>query len=375
MKFAFIDTYYYAFLDFFYKKYPQVKLESYKKNLQALLDYSFGTSDFYTHNLIKIGHKACDFIVNDEILQRKWASENKILVNKSNLLSQLQTKPFLYRLLGRPQWLQQIVISQIGLYKPEVIYIQDLSILTPKTLQILKDQCKLLVGQIASVLPTMNILSHFDLILTSFPHYVNRLIKKGIKIEYFKIGFEKRLLDRIGNQNRIYDVSFIGSFSPYHMRSTKIFEEAARKIDIHIWGHGLNYLSSNSPFRKYYHGQSWGIDMYKILSQSKIVINRHIDAAENYANNMRLYETTGMGAMLITDMKKNLNELFKTGKEIETYKNADELISKVRYYLSHEDKRQEIAVYGQKRTLEEHSYHQRMKELVKIVNKYIKCIA
>ncbi len=371
MKFAFIDTYYYAFLDFFYKNYPQVKSESYKKNLETLLDYSFGTSDFYTHNLIKIGHKAEDFIVNDEILQRKWASENNIKAKKSNLLSQLQTKPFLYKILGRPEWLQQIVISQIGIYKPEVIYIQDLSILTKNTLQTLKGCCKLLVGQIASVLPSMNILSNFDLILTSFPHYVDRLKKKGIKSEYIKIGFEKRMLDRIGNQKRIYDVSFIGSFSRYHMKSIKVFEEAAKKIDIHIWGHGLNYLSPNSPLRKYYHGQAWGKEMYKILSQSKIVINRHIDAAENYANNMRLYETTGMGAMLITDNKKNLHELFHVGKEIESYNNHSELVDKIEYYLKNEKEREQIAKAGQIRTINDHTYEKRMEELVKIIKKYI----
>ena len=40
--------------------------------------------------------------------------------------------------------------------------------------------------------------------------------------------------------------------------------------------------------------------MYNILSRSKISFNRHINVAENNANNMRLYEATGMGSLLLT---------------------------------------------------------------------------
>ena len=35
--------------------------------------------------------------------------------------------------------------------------------------------------------------------------------------------------------------------------------------------------------------------MYRVLRQSKIALNRHSDVAEDHANNMRLYEATGVG--------------------------------------------------------------------------------
>jgi spore maturation protein CgeB len=41
--------------------------------------------------------------------------------------------------------------------------------------------------------------------------------------------------------------------------------------------------------------------MFKILARSKIVINRHGTIAGNYAVNMRMYEATGSGAMLVTE--------------------------------------------------------------------------
>ncbi len=110
--------------------------------------------------------------------------------------------------------------------------------------------------------------------------------------------------------------------------------------------------------------------MYKILLKSKIIINRHIDIAEDYANNMRLFEATGCGAMLITDEKKNLGEIFKVGKEIITYSDVDDLIEKLKYYLKNDKEREKIAKAGQRRTLKDHVYEKRMKELVGILNKY-----
>ena len=111
--------------------------------------------------------------------------------------------------------------------------------------------------------------------------------------------------------------------------------------------------------------------MYNLLYNSRISLNRHIDVAENYANNMRLFESTGVGAMLITDYKDNLPELFKIGTEIETYRTKKELVEKVNYYLAHNKERAQIAKSGQKRTLKEHTYIKRMTELLKILSKYL----
>jgi hypothetical protein len=42
--------------------------------------------------------------------------------------------------------------------------------------------------------------------------------------------------------------------------------------------------------------------MYRVLECSKIVINHHGDVAP-WANNLRLFEATGTGALLLTDWK------------------------------------------------------------------------
>lgn len=87
---------------------------------------------------------------------------------------------------------------------------------------------------------------------------------------------------------------------------------------------------------------------------------------------MRLYEATGAGAMLLTDWKENLPEMFEPGKEVATYRTPEECAEQIRYYLRHEEKRKKIAAAGQQRTLRDHTYCQRAEELVDIVKRYRK---
>ena len=99
-------------------------------------------------------------------------------------------------------------------------------------------------------------------------------------------------------------------------------------------------------------------------------ISCHIDIAP-YANNMRLYEATGVGALLITDYRDNLRTLFEPGKEVVAYSSAEECAELINYYLENEEERKAIARAGQERTLTEHTYYERIKQLVDIVHKYM----
>ncbi|MBI4032678.1 glycosyltransferase [Candidatus Berkelbacteria bacterium] len=371
MKILIVDTYYPAFLRSFWHRHPELRGAPYAKQRRALLAQCFGTADYYSRNLRAVGQTAQDLVVNDAISQRTWAREHQVPVRTAGVYAWLQSLPLLHRIIGRPAWVQEVVLAQIQTIKPDVLYVHDLSILNPETIRAARQWVTLVVGQTASPLPAERNVKAFDLILTSFPHFVPRLRALGVNAEFLKIAFEPRVLERVGEEERIYDVSFIGSFSPHHQAGTKLLEAVAAKHPIHIWGHGVRYLAPNSPLRRQYHGEAWGLDMYRVLGQSRIVLNRHISTAEHYANNMRLYETTGMGAMLLTDTKKNLSELFRVGKEVVAYRSVTDLATKLRYYLDHERERSNIAQAGQRRTLREHTYAARMRELVPILEQYL----
>jgi spore maturation protein CgeB len=96
--------------------------------------------------------------------------------------------------------------------------------------------------------------------------------------------------------------------------------------------------------------------MYRVLSRSNVTINRHISIAENYANNMRLYEATGMGALLITDRKDNLDQIFEVDKEVLAYSSMDQARDLTLWAIENPSKAKNVAKAGQLRTLSSHTY-------------------
>ena len=51
---------------------------------------------------------------------------------------------------------------------------------------------------------------------------------------------------------------------------------------------------------------------------------------------MRLFEATGCGSMLITDYKKDLENLFVLDDEIIVFNSNDELFDLINYYLKND---------------------------------------
>ena len=99
--------------------------------------------------------------------------------------------------------------------------------------------------------------------------------------------------------------------------------------------------------------------------------NHIVNVAGEYANNLRLFEATGVGTLLLTDWKSNLSDLFHVGSEVIAYRNPEECSDLIRYYLSHEKERDAIARAGQQRTLRDHTYPQRMRELIDLVGRFL----
>jgi spore maturation protein CgeB len=165
---------------------------------------------------------------------------------------------------------------------------------------------------------------------------------------------------------RPHPIAFVGALNPRtHALGTQTLEELCRLgVPLEVWGYGADALDAGSPLRERYRGAAFGLDMHAVLAGSRIAINRHIDAAEGHANNMRLYETTGDGALLVTDEGIGLDSLFRLGDEVLTYRRADDLAATLLALLEDEPRRLRIARAGQERTLREHTYAARVAELV-----------
>jgi spore maturation protein CgeB len=374
MRIVFVDTYYKRFLTKHYADHPSLESESYEKQWQSLIDARFGTSDFYSKHLNDLGCEAFDLIANCAPLQSAWLNENDF--GSSSLSFPIPHRFYRVPVAGRalaalPGFLS-VVAKQIRSLRPDILYCHDLSFFPKSVLKELKPHVRLIVGQIAYVLPPRNFVEGYDLILTSFPHFVSKIRASGVASEYFKLGFDPRVASAFDGVSRDIDVSFVGAIGRSHRNAVSLLERLCTETPIRIYGYGVEELPANSPIRTRYAKEVWGLDMYRILARSKITLNRHISVAENYANNMRLYEATGMGALLLTDRKDNLKDIFEPGRELETYADPEEAVAKVLALLRNPEWREEIAAAGTARTLREHTYQARMSELLEIVNRYLR---
>ena len=373
MRIALLDTYYPRFLAAYYAQRPGLAAEPYAEQRDDLLCQVFGTSDFYSRHLRALGHEAQDLIVNCVPLQTAWAKTSQVCYSAVALKipSRAHRIPIIGPWLSSLPGLADIAVEQIKAFRPDVLYCQDLWFLSPQKLAELRPYVKLIVGQIASPLPSDDHLKGYDLILTSFPHFVPRLRALGLASEYFRIGFDTRVLDLLGRVDTDIGASFVGGISRHHGKALPMLEYLARTTPIEFFGYGASSLNRTSPILSRHHGEVWGLDMYRALARSRITLNRHINVAENYANNMRLFEATGVGTLLITEHKDNLSDLFEVGREVVKYASAEEAAEMICYYVDHPDEAAIIARAGQARTLKEHTYKNRMDELVPISKKYL----
>jgi len=226
VKIALLDTYYPRFLSEHYRNHHQLAEGDYEKQLKDLLSCAFGTSDFYSRHLNNMGHDAQDLIVNCLPLQKTWAQENNVKYSEVALRmpQRLSRMPLLGSLLSMLPSLVDITIEQIKAMRPDVLYCQDLWFLSPIKMAELRPYVKLIVGQTASPLPQDAYLKSYDLIMTSFPHFVPRLKTIGLAAEYFRIGFDTRVLDLVKGVVQDIDASFVGGISRHHGKALPMLE-------------------------------------------------------------------------------------------------------------------------------------------------------
>lgn len=373
MRILVLDTDYPAFTNWLYSQNPGLQEKPFEEQLHVHAKECFGMAGFCASNFKVLGHDARDFHVNNEVLQRKWALEHGVRVGADkewNFRLRRGFIPWISRTQVR-RWYYDILAAQIKDYKPDVILNLAMDEISSVFLQEMKPHTRLLVGQIAAHIPTGENWGVYDLVISSLPNFVDRFRQIGVRSEYNRLAFEPSVLQAIKDKKRDIPVSFIGSFTSSHSKRDQLLERLCSTIPINIWGIGIERLPPDSPIRSRYLGSAWGLGMFRILAASKIVINYHSDVAQSYANNMRLYEATGTGALLVTDSKDNLHEMFMPGKETVAYRDIEECIELTKYYLEHDAERMAISAAGQRRTLATHTYLQRMQDLSEIIMRYL----
>lgn len=330
VKILIIDTYYPEAIHHF----PFDANSTYEVELQKVLEQRFGTFDAYSRNLRALGWDAVDVIANHGPLQRLWSEQER-------------SHGWRYD--------PNILDTQIFHYRPDVVFMQDLNI----SLAGNRFNPPLLAGQLSCPWPGDDIVKHYQILFSSFPHYIPRIEALGVRAVYLPLAFDPIVLD--GPQpERDIDISFVGGVGrDSHWRTgTDTLEIIAERFQerFHWYGYGLENLPASSALRDCYRGEAWGRKQYDVYRRSKIVVNRHGEVAEGVANNLRMYEATGCGAMLVTD---NATNEFELG-DLCQYSCASDAVKILQFFIENDGVRKVTAERGQRRTLNEHTYASRM---------------
>lgn len=109
-------------------------------------------------------------------------------------------------------------------------------------------------------------------------------------------------------------------------------------------------------------------DERKIYSSSLISINIHEDFQIKYGGecNERTFKIPLCGGFEICDNVSCLKKYFKEGKELIIVNNKKDWFEKVRYFMKNPEKRVPIIEAGRKKVMEEHTYHNRVEQFIRL---------
>lgn len=157
---------------------------------------------------------------------------------------------------------------------------------------------------------------------------------------------------------KIYDCSFVGAIRP-----TRVFYlDKLSNAGVSIIVKGAGWKEDGSSVVDI-------MDYIDIVNQTKVNINISEDLLKD--NKLitqvkgRDFEVPMCGGLLVTKDSDQIREFFNPNKEIVVYKDFNDFIDKVKYYIKHTKAREKIANAGRQRALKYHTYKIRMTELLK----------
>lgn len=178
----------------------------------------------------------------------------------------------------------------------------------------------------------------FDQVLVAQKRYVQEFQSHHPNVAWFPLWATKIFSPM---EPKTVEVSFRGTLNAkLHPDRSAFFERLSQHVHI---------AAGEGPYEELY-------------AQSKIVVNEAVRDDLNF----RVFEAMMGGALLITPSDSTgLHELFKDGHDLITYERGNErdAAEKIKYYLQHDQERNNIATCGHKKVMSNHIESSRADEL------------
>lgn len=275
------------------------------------------------------------------------------------------------------------ILRAAKLFRPDIVVVWKGSYLKPETLEQLQES----EAWLTNYYPDNSFLSHKVLNPDIFRYFNHIFTTKKFgpedfflhlglkKVSFLPHGYDPHVHRSFDDSHLLAqwacDVSFIGTWSPRKEQILCGLRPQLLPGQLRIWGAQWDRCTSselgdaimNHPVRG---------DLYALaISSSKINLGLLSERREGASNDdqvtSRTFHITGCGGFLLHQRTEEVAEFFEEGTEMECFSSDAELVDKVRYYLSNEVRRREIAHAGYERCTAEHSLSNRAQV---IINKY-----
>lgn len=215
---------------------------------------------------------------------------------------------------------------------------------------------------------------HFDYVTTSDPEGVARIARGGGDNAIFvPFAFNENVF-RPADVPVQYDVSFVGMFHPY--RQWILERLAGSGIRVAAFGHKwpagrvtldemVKVFNSSRINLNLSNSSQW--DLRFLLSKPvgllwNVKLGKHREQVK-----MRHFEIAGCGGFQLSYPVDYLAEFFSIGSEMVVFTSVDDLATKIKYFLEHENERLQIADASRRRATSDHTATRRLEGLVREV--------
>jgi|GEM_PF-2718587 len=395
MRLAIIQNLYENYItDFQSKNFSQ--LIDYKSSLNLLQYDSFSWNGCWGEYLKDYGIEVVELYVNFDILNAYWCLENNLIENRGIL---------------------DIIIEQLKVYKVDAVLNADINILNSAFIRRIKleTNVKHVYAHVCSPFCLRDDVSEYDGIFTCLHRLVETFKSYGKPAVYLPHCFNSNIIERIKDKkspeknNKIifaggvikgeewHDdrerllLNFICNRMPMTFLSEIANHNYIKGYATAIGKKSLFYLikmlreagmrdqilsrmplirkalpwksvpdnSVNRTLFNFSNKPIYGLEFFSVMGNHAVALNNHGGVARDEAANMRLFESTGVGAALITDHKSNLTDFFDIDREVVSYKTIPEAIEKAVYLLDHPAVSDRIGKAGQERVLKDHTFKNR----------------
>lgn len=285
----------------------------------------------------------------------------------------------LYKVLKRPisyWWFQSQIVDAARSFRPSVVLVTKGAWIAPDTLCEVKALTDATLVNYATDNPFNPRMTTRDL-LEGIPRYdlyvcTKRAIMEDVRrvgahhVVYVPFGYEPSLHypeQPATEEERLRfasDLCFIGGADrdryPILRRVAELPE-----INLHLYG---GYWHRDPTLRPFYRGFAYGRDYRLAMSGTRIALCL-VRRANRDGHVMRTFEIPACGAFMLAERTEEHLSFFEEDKEMVCFGSDEELLDKVRYYLAHDEERQQIARAGHRRVwAKRYTYQDRLQEIL-----------